>query len=282
MKIAVTGKGGVGKTTLAGTIARILAADGYTVLAVDADPDANLASALGIDPDVARGIVPIADMKELIEERTGAKTGTMGGFFKINPRVDDLPDELSVPLDGIRLMVMGTVKEGAGGCICPESVVLRSLMRHLLLRRKEAVIMDMEAGIEHLGRGTASAVDAMIVVVEPGARSVRTADAIKKLAGDIGIPRLFVVLNKVPASDLDEVLGLLSEYEVIGSLPYSDQVRRADLDEAAPFERAPEYVAAVRGVVDTILVRLEAGDDAADGDPSVSDGSPVSGGGGAD
>lgn len=281
MKIAVTGKGGVGKTTLAGTIARILAADGYTVLAVDADPDANLASALGIDPDVARGIVPIADMKELIEERTGAKTGTMGGFFKINPRVDDLPDELSVPLDGIRLMVMGTVKEGAGGCICPESVVLRSLMRHLLLRRKEAVIMDMEAGIEHLGRGTASAVDAMIVVVEPGARSVRTADAIKKLAGDIGIPRLFVVLNKVPASDLDEVLGLLSEYEVIGSLPYSDQVRRADLDEAAPFERAPEYVAAVRGVVDTILARLEAGEDAADGDPPVSDGSPGSGGSGA-
>ena len=177
MKIAVTGKGGVGKTTLAGTIARILAADGYKVLAVDADPDANLASALGIAPDVARGIVPIADMKELIEERTGAKTGTMGGFFKINPRVDDIPDELSVPLDGIRLMVMGTVKEGAGGCVCPESVLLRSLVRHLLLRRKEAVILDMEAGIEHLGRGTASAVDAMIVVVEPGARSVRTADS---------------------------------------------------------------------------------------------------------
>ena len=157
MKIAVTGKGGVGKTTLAGTMARILAADGYKVLAVDADPDANLASALGIAPDVARGIVPIADMKELIEERTGTKAGTMGGFFKINPRVDDIPDELCVPLDGIRLMVMGTVKEGAGGCVCPESVLLRSLIRHLLLRRKEAVILDMEAGIEHLGRGTASA-----------------------------------------------------------------------------------------------------------------------------
>jgi CO dehydrogenase maturation factor len=273
VKIAVTGKGGVGKTTLAGTIARILASDGYKVLAVDADPDANLASALGISPDVARGIVPIADMKELIEERTGAKTGTMGGFFKINPRVDDIPDELSVPLDGIRLMVMGTVKEGAGGCVCPESVLLRSLVRHLLLRRKEAVILDMEAGIEHLGRGTASAVDAMIVVVESGARSVRTADAIKKLAADIGIPRLFVVLNKVPATDMEEMLGLLVGYEVIGSLPYSDQVRRADLDEAAPFERAPEYVAAVRDVVGKILERLEVDEDGV-GEDSSGQGGP--------
>jgi CO dehydrogenase maturation factor len=279
VKIAVTGKGGVGKTTLAGTIARILAADGYKVLAVDADPDANLASALGIAPDVARGIVPIADMKELIEERTGAKAGTMGGFFKINPRVDDIPDELSVPLDGIRLMVMGTVKEGAGGCVCPESVLLRSLVRHLLLRRKEAVILDMEAGIEHLGRGTASAVDAMIVVVESGARSIRTADSIKKLATDIGIQRLFVVLNKVPATDMDEVLALLGDYEVIGSLPYSDQVRRADLDEAAPFERAPEYVAAVRDVVANLLVRLGVEGEGAGDDPS---GEAGPGGAGAD
>ena len=269
MKIAVTGKGGVGKTTLAGTIARILAADGYKVLAVDADPDANLASALGIAPDVARGIVPIADMKELIEERTGTKAGTMGGFFKINPRVDDIPDELSVQLDGIRLMVMGTVKEGAGGCVCPESVLLRSLIRHLLLRRKEAVILDMEAGIEHLGRGTASAVDAMIVVVESGARSIRTADSIRKLATDIGIQRLFVVLNKVPATDMDEVLALLGDYEVIGSLPYSDQVRRADLDEAPPFERAPEYVAAVRDVVGNLLVRLGGDGAGGAGEPSA-------------
>lgn len=258
VKIAVTGKGGVGKTTLAGTMARILADEGYSVLAVDADPDANLASALGISSDVAGDITPIADMKELIAERTGAEPGSMGGFFKVNPRVDDIPDELSVAFDGIRLMVMGTVKEGAGGCVCPESVLLRSLVRHLLVRRKEAVILDMEAGIEHLGRGTAEGVDAMLVVVEPGARSARTADAIKRLADDIGIKRLFVILNKVPPEDLDSVMRLLSDYEVLGNLPYSDDVRRADLDEAAPYDRADGYASAVRDVVRQLQERLEA------------------------
>ncbi|GAB4246072.1 MAG: carbon monoxide dehydrogenase accessory protein CooC [Thermoleophilia bacterium] len=257
MKLAVTGKGGVGKTTLAGTMARVLAEQGYKVLAVDADPDANLASALGIPADVAREIVPIAEMKDLIAERTGAEPGSMGGFFKINPRVDDIPDELSVRLDGIRLMVMGTVKEGAGGCVCPESVLLRSLIRHLLLRRKEAVVLDMEAGIEHLGRGTAEGVDAMLVVVEPGARSARTAGAIRRLAEDIGVRNLFVVLNKVPPEDLESVLALLEGYEVLGSLPYSDEVRRADLEEVAPYEKAEDYVTAVREMVNALMRRLE-------------------------
>jgi CO dehydrogenase maturation factor len=256
VKIAVTGKGGVGKTTLAATMARVLAEEGFRVLAVDADPDANLAGALGIPAEVAAGIVPISQMKELVAERTGGVPGTMGGFFKLNPRVDDLPDELSVPIDGVRLMVMGTVKEGAGGCICPESTLLRTLIRHLLIRRDEAVILDMEAGIEHLGRATASGVDAMLVVVEPGARSARTADAIRKLASDIGIKRLFVVLNKVEPEERGQVLAMLEGYDVLGSLPTSAAVRRADLEEKSPYDCAPDYVAAVRELVRALRERL--------------------------
>jgi CO dehydrogenase maturation factor len=271
MKIAVTGKGGVGKTTLAATMARVLASEGYRVLAVDADPDANLAGALGIPVEVAAGIVPISQMKELVAERTGGQPGTMGGFFKLNPRVDDLPDDLSLPIDGVRLMVMGTVKEGAGGCICPESTLLRTLIRHLLLRRDEVVIMDMEAGIEHLGRATASGVDAMLVVVEAGARSARTAEAISRLAGDIGIKRLFVVLNKVEPDEMEPLMAMLAGYEVLGTLPVSAEVRRADLEEKAPFDTAPVYVAAVRELAHALQERLAAdGPEAARGEEATS------------
>jgi len=256
MKIAITGKGGVGKTTFAGTMARIMAADGYQVLAVDADPDANLAAVLGVSPEKAASIVPIAEMKDLIAERTGAQPGTMGGFFKVNPRVHDIPEEFSLSLDGIRLMVMGTVKEGSGGCVCPESVLLRSLIKHLLVHRKEAVLLDMEAGIEHLGRGTAEGVDAMIVIVEPGARSARTAGSIKKLAQDIGIKNLFVVLNKMEDQSIEPLEKLLEGYEILGRLPYSPGVMQADLEEKSPYDTAPDYVEAVRAIVKTLENRV--------------------------
>ncbi|RJQ84646.1 MAG: carbon monoxide dehydrogenase, partial [Desulfobacteraceae bacterium] len=157
MKIAVTGKGGVGKTTFSALLIRMLNDSGKKVLAIDADPDANLASALGL-PDADK-ITPIAEMKEMIFERTGAQPGTIGGFFKLNPKVDDLPDSLSVKKDNIKMMRLGSVKKGGGGCLCPESTLLRSLVMHIVLARDEVVVMDMEAGIEHLGRATAKAVD---------------------------------------------------------------------------------------------------------------------------
>src|SRR5512133_1545637 len=235
MKIAVSGKGGVGKTTLSGMLARQFAAEGKPVLAIDADPDANLASALGVDPERAASITPIAEMDELIEERTGAKPGVQGAYFRLNPKVDDIPDRFSLKHEGVRLMVMGTVDRGGGGCACPENVLLRTLMTHLLLQRDDAVILDMEAGVEHLGRGTAGNVDAMIVVVEPGQRSVQTAHHVAKLAGDLGITRVYVVGNKV-RSDVDRefIEAQAAPLPVLGFMTYNSAVADADLHGRSP------------------------------------------------
>ena len=205
------------------------------MLAIDADPDANLAAALGI-PDADR-IVPIAEMKELIFERTEAKPGSMGGFFKLNPKVDDLPDALSAKLDNIKLMRLGGVKKGGSGCICPESTLLRALMTHIVLARDEVVVMDMEAGIEHLGRATASAVDRLIVVVEPGRRSMDTANHIRKLASEIGLKNIVLVGNKVRSQKDEAFLKQhLKDFEFLGFIPYDEALIEADLDGVSPFD----------------------------------------------
>lgn len=229
MKLAVTGKGGVGKTTTAALIIRRLARDGKRVIAIDADPDANLASALGFQK--TGSIVPIAEMEALVEERTGAKPGQSGSFFTINPRVDDLPEKLWIERGSIRLMVMGTVKKGGGGCVCPESALLKTLISHLVFYRDDVVVMDMEAGIEHLGRGTATAVDMVIVVVEPGRRSIETAEKIGKLAADIGIGHIGVVGNKV-RNDADRafIRESLPAMGILGFIPFDERLITADLE----------------------------------------------------
>jgi CO dehydrogenase maturation factor len=235
MKLAVSGKGGVGKTTFSALLIRTLNAQGKRVLAIDADPDANLAAALGI-PD-AEKIVPIAEMKDLIFERTEAQPGTIGGFFKLNPKVDDLPDSLSAKLDNIKLMRLGGVKKGGGGCICPESTLLRALMLHIVLARDEVVVMDMEAGIEHLGRATASAVDKLIVVVEPGRRSMDTAGHIKKLASEIGLKNIVLVGNKIRGQKDEEFLKKhLSDFEFLGFIRQDEALIEADLDGVSPYD----------------------------------------------
>jgi CO dehydrogenase maturation factor len=235
MKLAVSGKGGVGKTTFASLMIRTLDEEGKRVLAIDADPDANLAAGLGIAE--AERIVPIADMEDLVLERTGAQPGSIGGYFKLNPKVDDLPDSLSVKFQGIKLMRLGGIKKGGAGCICPESALLRALVMHIVLARDEVVVMDMEAGIEHLGRATAKAVDKLIVVVEPGRRSIDTAEHIRKLAGEIGLSHIVIVGNKIRGENDEKFLKThLDGFEFLGFMPYDETLIEADLNGISPFD----------------------------------------------
>ncbi len=248
-KIAITGKGGVGKTTLAALLAYSYAQERQTVLAIDADPAASLALALGFPPEIEAQIRPIAEMEELITERTGAKPGTMGGYFRLNPRVDDLPDSLSAEHRGIKLLQLGTIKQGGSGCICPESALLRSLVTHLLLVRDEVIIMDMEAGIEHLGRGTAEAVDVFLIVAEPNRRSLATAAQIRRLALDIGLTRCYLVGNKIRAGDQAFLEANSGGLPLVGLIREDGRVTEADREGIAVFDAAPELVEEARRIV---------------------------------
>jgi len=236
MKIAIAGKGGVGKTTIAGTLARMLADDEYKVMAIDADPDANLASALGCDPEVARAITPIADMKDFIRERTGAGEG-YGVMFKLNPKVDDIPDKFSRDVEGVKFLLMGSLDTGGAGCLCPENVVLRRFLDEVLEYREETVILDMEAGLEHLGRGTARAVDVLVIIVEPGRRSIETAHSIVKLASDLGIQSIRLVMNKVVDEDDAELLKQsFPEDQILGFVSFDRELMKLDREGKAPYD----------------------------------------------
>lgn len=258
MKIAISGKGGTGKTTLAALLAQAYADSGRNVLAVDADPSPCLAGALGFPDELRQRLRPIAEMDDLIYERTGAKPGTVGGFFTLNPRVDDLPDRFSISHRGVRLLEMGSVDTGGSGCICPESALLKTLFTHLLFRKEDMLILDMYAGVEHLGRATVDFVDAMLVVAEPTRRSLGTAAQIKSLAQDIGLTRLWLVGNKV--RNEEEVVFLEAEspgMPVLGYLPADLAVQEADRLGIPVYDHAPALRRTAERLAETLLERVE-------------------------
>jgi CO dehydrogenase maturation factor len=254
MKIAISGKGGVGKTTLAGVMARILADQGKKVLAIDADPDSNLASAIGLPKETLTKLSPIASMTSLIEERTGAKKGTFGSLLKLNPKVDDLPDAMGVTYQGVKLLLLGCIPQGGGGCFCPENVLLKNLVRYLLVQREEALIIDMEAGLEHLGRGSTGYVDALIIVVEPGQRAINTARQIKKLGEDLRIKNMMIVGNKINSDQDRQIIEEnLSEFSVLGHMSFNPKVLQADREGSSPYDIDEK----IRDEVKAILSELE-------------------------
>ena len=261
MRIAVSGKGGVGKTTVTSVLARLLAREGKKVLVVDCDPAPNPASALGIPWDDVKKITPLCRMSDLIEERTGVKPGqSFGQMFRMNPKVDDLVEKFGIKgKDGVSLLVAGTIEAGGQGCFCPESALLKSLLKHLVRKEKHIIIMDMEAGLEHLGRGTVAEFDLLLIVVEPGIRSVGVAQRISSLAKDIGVKRLAVVVNKVSSpGQLDHIKASLGDLQVLGSLPYDPSLVEADLNDVSPLDQkgAEKFVAAMSALRDKIVEML--------------------------
>ena len=245
MKIAISGKGGVGKSTVAAVLALMLAKRGGRVLALDCDPDANLAGALGLSAEEQAEIVPISHQVALIEERTGAKVKRYGQMFKLNPEVADIADNYATKHKGVALLVLGAVENGGGGCACPESVLIKALVTDLILYKDDALIMDMEAGVEHLGRATARGVNAMLVVVEPGQNSIECAQRIIKMTQQIGIKDLRFIANKVK-DEADEkfIREALSGQEILEFIPYSEEIRKADRIGQSALDALPPEIAA--------------------------------------
>ncbi len=247
MKIAVTGKGGVGKTTFSAVLARLYAEEGRNVLAADVDPDANLGLALGFTEDELSEITPISKMRELINERTGASEDNMGKFFRLNPRVDDIPAQYAKAKNGVRLLILGTVETGGTGCVCPEHVMLKAIISNLIIGKEDVVIMDMEAGLEHLGRGTAGCMDNFIVVVEPGARSIQTYRNVKKLASDLFVPSVRVVANKIRNPDDEKfIMENVPEEDFLGFIHYNAEIADADRQGKSPYDISPSAVEEIR------------------------------------
>ncbi len=245
MKIAISGKGGVGKTTVTAVWGRQFAEEGQEVFLVDADPDANLASALGVPASELP--TPLITLKDLIRQRTGADPDRVGQYFRLNPKVADLPERYAVDVAGMTLLVLGGIRGGGKGCACPQGALLKAMLRHLMLQRREVMLLDMEAGLEFLGRASVLGTDALVAVVEPGRRSIDTAEAVTRMGRDLGLKRFGAVLNKVTdASQVEAVRAALPEGMILlGHVPQRPALGRADLEGRSILGADPEAESAL-------------------------------------
>jgi CO dehydrogenase maturation factor len=255
-KIAIGGKGGVGKTTVSAIWAQLFAQDGFDVLAIDADPDTNLCSAFGVPAD--QSPEPLIRMKDLIAERTGTTKDSVGVYFTLNPKVSDLPEQYWLKTNGVKVLVLGGITRAGGGCACPEGAFLKSLLTHTILQREELVLVDLAAGVEFMGRASVQGTDALVLVVEPGARSIETAKNMANMARKLGIQHVGVIANKVTENvQMDTIKSELGDVTILGTLKYSRSLQEADMRRAPVFGADPEITEELKRAKDRVTDLLE-------------------------
>ena len=258
IKIAIGGKGGVGKTTVCAVWAQLFAEDGLDVLAIDADPNANLASAFGIPSE--RSPEPLIKMKQLIAERTGTEKDAAAAYFRLNPKVSDLPEKYWLEVNGLKLLVLGAITQAGAGCACPEGAFLKAMLTHTMLQRQEMVLVDLAAGVEFMGRASVQGVDAVVVVVEPGGRSIETANNVAKMARELGVKNIGAVANKITEDgQVDVIKSQLKDIVLLGDLRYSGSIQQADLDGEPVFKASVELVGQLQGAKSALMELISSG-----------------------
>ena len=251
LKIAIGGKGGVGKTSVCAVWAQLFAEDSFEILAVDVDPNTSLCAAFGISAEKIPE--PLIKMKELIAERTGTDKDAVGAYFRLNPKVSDLPDKHCLEFNGVKLLVLGGITHGGAGCACPEGAFLKALLTHTILQRNEVVLVDLAAGPEFLGRASIQGIDALVVVVEPGTRSIQTALSIANMAKELGVKNIVAIINKITdTNQVETIKAKLKGMTILTELAYSDKVQQADLNSENVFDSDPELVNSLRKAKDEL------------------------------
>jgi CO dehydrogenase maturation factor len=255
MKVAVSGKGGVGKTLIAAGLARGFAERGLKTMAIDADSSPNLGLTLGLSAEETRKIVPISENKELVESKTS--TG-YSGVYRLSFTVDDIVRDYSVSTPfGVNLIVMGTVQSMGSGCMCAPNAVIRALLRHLIVDRNEAVVLDLEAGVEHIGRGTARQVDALLIVADSNLKSLEIAKHIHDLAANAGLKQLYLIGNRIMNETQKEAVTSFAEKNGLSTLtfiPFDEKVTEADMLGETPLKNKEiKAMHAIDNICDVLL-----------------------------